>query len=516
LLIYVDKAGTFGVQEKKLFLEKISESVASVLPVTLIIILICFTLIPVSTDIMLSFLLGALLLIVGIGLFTLGVDNAMLPVGTAIGTWMTKSKNLWLILPLSFFLGAAITIAEPDLQVLADITPHIHKTVLLVTVAVGVGFFLMVSMLRTYLGIKLKWLLAGFYVVVFILAAFADKNFLSVAFDSGGVTTGPITVPFIMALGVGAAMLRSDKNAAADSFGLIGLCSVGPIIAVLALSFIFKGDATTAENIVASYSDTIEISVSYLKAFPVYMLEVALALSPIFIFFLIFQLAVQRPKPAQFFRVLTGVIFTFVGLVLFLTGVNVGFSPLGTILGEELAGERLKFLLIPLAMVMGWVTVTAEPAVQVLNRQVEEITGGEISAKAMGVSLSVGLACAMGIAMLRVLTGLSIFWFLVPGYAISLILMLYVPDIFASIAFDSGGVASGPMTAIFMLPFAIGAAKAAGGNVATDAFGLVAMVAMMPLITIQIMGVIYKIKLKVAKEQVVVYGDTEVIDLWEV
>jgi hypothetical protein len=493
------------------------ESVHSVLPITLIIIAICFTIVPVSTDAMLSFLIGALMLIAGMGLFTLGAENAMIPLGNATGTWMTKTRRLWIIFPLSFILGAAVTIAEPDLQVLASNVPHIDRSLLIVTVAAGVGFFLLVAMLRIFFGLKLKLLLTVLYSAVFILAFMSNRDFLSIAFDSGGVTTGPMTVPFIMALGVGVAMLRSDKNAAADSFGLIALCSVGPILTVLILGFIFNGNGAASQNIIKSYADTLAISSSYIAEIPEYLIEVAKALSPIFLFFLIFQAAVLKLKRNYFLRMLAGIVYTYVGLVLFLTGVNVGFSPLGTLLGGELSRGNLRFLLIPVAMLMGWYTISAEPAVQVLNRQVEEITNGAISAKAMGLSLSIGVSCAMGLSMLRILTRASILWFLVPGYAASLLLMPFVSDIFTSIAFDSGGVASGPMTAAFMLPFAIGASAASGGNIMTDAFGLVAMVAMMPLITIQIMGVIYRIKLKKAQREAVVYGDSgiEVIDLWE-
>ena len=490
---------------------------SSVLPIALIVAAICFSAAPVSTDLMLAFLIGTVLLILGTGLFTLGSELAMTQIGSAIGARMTRSRKLWLILLLSFLLGVAITVAEPDLQVLANNVPHIDTTVLIITVSVGVGLFLAVCMLRILLGVPLRWLLLGFYGMVFLVAALSDAGFLSVAFDSGGVTTGPMTVPFIMALGVGVASIRSDRRAEEDSFGLVALCSIGPILAVMALGFLYKGHEPAAVMTqAAEYRDTAALGLGYLRAFPVYMKEVALALSPIVAFFLLFQLVSLKLKRRAFLRILIGVGYTYVGLVLFLVGVNVGFSSLGAVLGAELALGWTKYLLIPLAMLMGWFIIAAEPAVHVLNRQVEEISAGAISSRAMGLSLSIAIAAAMGLSMLRVLTGIPILWLLGPGYAIALALTFFVPPMFTAIAFDSGGVASGPMTATFMLPFAMGASQALGGNVLTDAFGLVALVAMMPLITIQIMGAVYVLKTRSTAPAAAYFDSGEVIELWEV
>lgn len=497
---------------------KIKESVSSILPIFLLVIAICFTIVPVSPDLMLSFILGAVLLFMGMGFFTLGADMAMTPIGRLVGTRMTKSRKLWVIFLISFFLGVMITISEPDLQVLAANVPHIDTTVLIITVAVGIGLFLVICMLRILLGVQLKWLLLAFYAAVFIMAMFSDANYLSVAFDSGGVTTGPMTVPFIMALGVGVAYVRSDKRADEDSFGLVALCSIGPIISVMVLGFIYPGESATAEQfIVKAYTDTTAIGLDYLTALPKYMKEVLLALGPIAAFFLIFNAFTLKLEKRPFQRILVGIIYTYIGLVIFLVGVNVGFSPLGTALGGELAVGWKRFLLIPLGMLMGWFIITAEPAVHVLNKQVEEISSGAISEKAMGFSLSVAISVAVGLAMFRVLTGIPILWFLVPGYIIALTLTFFVPPIFTAIAFDSGGVASGPMAATFMLPLTVGASSALGGNILTDAFGLVAMVAMMPLITIQVMGMVFVVKTSKADKAVPAESldDLAVIELWE-
>ena len=498
--------------------EKLKEAAASVLPVTAIVAVLCLALVRVDVGLMLSFLLGSGLLILGMGLFTLGAELSMSRIGNLIGAKMTKSRKLWFILAVSFLLGVAITMAEPDLQVLATNVPAIDKTVLIVTVSVGVGLFLMLCMVRILFSVSLRLLLIVFDALLFLGAFLSDAGFLSVAFDSGGVTTGPMTVPFIMALGVGVASIRSDENAKADSFGLVALCSIGPVMAVMLLGAIYPTDTQADVGmVIGGFETTVELGGAYLRSLPTYMLEVAMALLPIFVFFLLFQVFSLRLRRLPLTKIVMGVGYTFLGLVLFLTGVNVGFSPLGYVLGKELVTSGLSALLIPLAMLMGWFIIDAEPAVHILNKQVEELTSGAISAKAMGLSLSVAVALANGLAMVRVLTGLPILYFLLPGYAVALGLSFFVPRTFTAIAFDSGGVASGPLTATFMLPLAIGACTALGGNVMTDAFGLVALVAMMPLITVQVMGGIYVLKSRTKTDAPVLpsFGENEIIELWE-
>ncbi len=502
-----------------MLLEKFREATASVLPITLIVAVLCFFFVPVNSGLMLSFLIGAIMLIIGMGLFTLGADLSMSRIGNYIGAKLTKSKNLLLIVLISFALGFSITLAEPDLQVLAANVPAIDSTVLIVTVSAGVGVFLVICMLRIIFAVSLRTLLLIFYAVVFAAAAVTNPEMLSVSFDSGGVTTGPMTVPFIMALGVGVASIRSDENAKSDSFGLVALCSIGPILSVMLLGKIYKIESASASEIVIpNVEDTLAIGGGYLHAIPEYMAEVAVALLPIFAFFLLFQVFSLKLRRLPFMRIVVGIGYTYLGLVLFLTGVNVGFSQLGYVLGAAMTEGMFKYLLIPISVLMGWFIIRAEPAVHVLNKQVEDLTSGAISAKAMGISLSIAVASANGLAMLRVITGLPIMYILIPGYLVALTLSFFVPRTFTAIAFDSGGVASGPLTATFMLPLAIGACNALGGNVMTDAFGLVAMVAMMPLITIQIMGAIYTIKSRKAEQKVCLpsFEDHEIIELWEV
>ena len=493
--------------------EKVREALASVLPITAIVLVLCVTLAPLPVDILLAFLAGAVLLIVGMGFFTLGAETAMTPIGEQVGTHMANSRKIWVIVGVSFLIGVVVTVSEPDLQVLASQVPGIPNAVLVGAVAVGVGAFLVVALLRILFQVPLQWLLIGSYTAVFILAAFfVPKDFLAVAFDSGGVTTGPMTVPFIMALGLGVSSIRSDENAAQDSFGLVALCSVGPILAVLLLALKYPASGAYVPAAMPQAADSRELGGLFLAAFPKYAVEVLKSLFPIAAFFALFQLAALRLKRKKVLKIVVGLLYTYIGLALFLTGVNVGFLPAGAYLGRQIAALPFRWVLAPIGMLMGWFIVQAEPAVHVLNRQVEEITSGAIPGGAMSASLSIGVAASIGLAMVRVLTGISIFVFLVPGYLAAVALSFFVPKIFTSIAFDSGGVASGPMTATFLLPFAMGACEALGGDIVTDAFGVVAMVAMTPLLTIQLLGLVYQWKMNRAKLAGAA-EDEEIIDL---
>jgi len=481
--------------------EKLVEALRAVLPVVGIVMLLSFTIAPISASILLSFLMGAALIVVGIMFFTLGAEISMTPMGERVGATMAKTKNLPLLLTLAFILGFIITISEPDLQVLAEQVPSVPNMTLIMTVAAGVGIFLVVAMLRMFFGIPLPHLLVGLYIVVFILSFFVPREFLAVAFDSGGVTTGPMTVPFIMALGVGIAAVRSDRHAANDSFGLVALCSVGPILSVLMLSLIYHpGAGAYTPPVLPEIWDSVQLWQLFSVGLPTYIEEIAVSLLPIIAFFFIFQLVSLRLPGRTLGQIVVGLVYTYIGLVLFLTGANVGFMPAGNFLGQKLASLPYNWIIIPIGMIIGYFIVKAEPAVYVLNHQVEELTDGAISARAMGLSLSLGVAASVGLAMLRVLTGISIFWLLIPGYAIALGLSFFVPKIFTAIAFDSGGVASGPMTATFLLPLAQGACISVGGNIVIDAFGVVAMVAMTPLIAIQILGLIYKLRSNLVEE----------------
>ena len=464
----------------------------SALPITLIVYVLAMTpLFNLSRAELITFTVGAVLLVLGLGMFSLGADLAMTPMGTHVGSGLSKQRRLGLLLTVCFILGMLITIAEPDLQVLANqVSTVMNGTVLVYAVGAGVGAFLMVAVLRIVFKRQLSNILMLFYMLLFQLALMLVVNgneaLLPLAFDSGGVTTGPITVPFIMALGVGISSVLGDRHSQENSFGLVALCSIGPVLAVLVLGLFSSNDLTYA---VPDYTVSNEILHSFLHTAAHTCQEVALALGLILVFFLICQASFLKLPKKRLMKIGIGVIFTYVGLVLFLTGVNVGFMPIGYKLGTQLAAGS-KALLVALGLLMGVLVVMAEPAIHVLTVQVEDVTGGYITKRSMMTGLCVGVGAAIALSMIRIIFDFSVVYYLIPGYFLSLGLSLFVPPVYTAIAFDSGGTASGPMTSGFILPVAIGVCVALQGAdaVLRDAFGVVALVAMTPLITIQLLG----------------------------
>ena len=471
---------------------KIVEALYSALPITAIVYLLALTpFVDLSKVELVTFSLGAVMLVLGIGLFSLGADLAMTPMGAQVGSGLSRQKKLGLLLSVCFVLGMLITIAEPDLQVLANqVSAVMNGTILIYAVGTGVGAFLMVAILKIVFRKQLAQILMLFYMLLFALALLLVVNgnapLLPMAFDSGGVTTGPITVPFIMALGVGISNVLGDHRSKDNSFGLVSLCSVGPILAVLVLGIFSRNDLTYA---VPDYTVSEDVIGAFAHTFGHTCKEVAIALGLIVVFFLICQVLFLKLGRRHLHRIGVGVIFTYIGLVIFLTGVNVGFMPIGYKLGYELSLMNDSFLVI-FGILMGVLCVLAEPAIHVLNAQVEDVTGGLVKKSSMMLGLCVGVGAAIGLSMIRIVCDFSLVYYVIPGYFISLALSLFVPPVYSAIAFDSGGVASGPMTSGFILPFAVGACVSLQGAEAVlrDAFGVVALVAMAPLITIQLLG----------------------------
>lgn len=478
----------------KHIIRAIEESLQSVLPIAAIVMVLSISLASLNAGVLVMFIFGTLLLIAGMSFFTIGSTISMEPLGEGIGIQISKTKKMFLSLGICFVLGVLITVAEPDLQVLAEQVPSIPNMVLILCVALGVGFFLALALYRTRKGIPLSRMLILFYFIIILLAFLAPDEFVPTAFDSGGVTTGPITVPFIMALGAGMATMRGDKHSGEDSFGLVSLCSIGPILSVILLSIFYNPTPETSETTIPAVNTTKEAFAQFLHGLPEYGKEVLVAILPIAAMFVIFQCVSRRFHKHQIAKISVGLVYTYIGLVLFLTGANVGFMPAGRLIGAAIAGGKYPYMLIPIGMIMGYFVVSAEPAVHSLKKQVDEVTNGAISQKSVGYALSIGVAVSVGLSMVRVLTGISVLPFLILGYVISLAISFFVPAIYTGIAFDSGGVASGPMTTTFMLPFAVGACDMLGGNVMLDAFGIVAMIAMTPLITIQVLGLSGNIK----------------------
>ena len=475
---------------------KLLESLKSILPIALIVFVLSITITPISAGDMLLFLIGIVFLVFGMSLFNMGAEMSMQPLGVKIGSSIASSGKIWLIAFVSFVIGIIVTISEPDLQILAE-QVDIPNMVLILTVSLGVGVFLMIALLRIVFGISLNVILVVFYITAFTISFFLPEGFRPLAFDSGGVTTGPMTVPFIMSLGAGVSSARVNKGGRDDSFGITALCSIGPIISVLVLGICLKIDGGTYVPSTPTIIDTTRDGIwLYCHGIVRHAEEVAIALLPIVIFTVIFQLITKAFSKTQIIRIFIGVIYTFLGLAIFLTGANVGFVPTGSTIGSSLARIWGGWLLIPIGVLLGFFIVKAEPSVYVLNRLVEEMSAGAISGKITGLGLSVGVAVALGLSCLRIITGISIMWILIPGYVIALALCFFVPKIFVGIAFDSGGVASGTMMSGFVLPLAIGACSTLGGDVMTDAFGCVAFVAMAPIIAIQVFGLLYSIKSK--------------------
>ena len=465
---------------------KIKESLLSVLPVSAMILVISLTgVISFSASEYLVFAISSVALILGVSLFNLGADLSMTPMGSHVGEGLTKSKKITLLVGVCFVMGVLITVAEPDLSVLAEqIGKAVDGGVLVLSVGFGVGLFLVIAILKTVFKKELNVIITFSYACVFALCAFlAEKGkfvYLPLSFDAGGVTTGPITVPFIMALGAGVAKTVGGKEERENSFGLIALCSVGPIVAVMALSLFSDGDPSFPLS--GFSTDLSELPAVALKS----ALDVSKSLALILIFFFVLQFVALKLPKNKIIQILIGILYTFFGLVIFLTAVSVGFMPIGYKIGGALA-EKNEILLIFFAFVLGAVVVLAEPAVHVLTKQVDEVTSGGVTKTQMLVALSIGVGVSIGLSVIRAVFGFSILYYLIPGYLLSLGLSFFVPRLYTSIAFDSGGVASGPLTSGFILPLAIGACVYLHGEsqVLSLAFGIVAMVALTPLITIQ-------------------------------
>ena len=486
----------------KILFSKLKESLISVLPVTAIVLILSFTpLLDLTVTETVAFAISAVFLILGIGLFNLGADLAMTPMGEHVGSGLTKSKKIVLLISVCFLMGLLITVAEPDLSVLANqvmnIMPgegEVSKWLLIIAVGLGVGIFLVIAILKIIFRKTLSALLMFFYLMLFALCAIAalpeisKSDLFPLSFDSGGVTTGPITVPFIMALGVGISKTIGGKDAEANSFGLISLCSIGPVIAVMVLSMTTKGNLSNydIEQYLMADNLALKVGEELLTNFK----DVGLALGLIVAFFAILQFTVLKLPKQKIIQIIIGIVYTLVGLIIFLTAVKIGFMPIGYKIGQQLADN--KIVLVIFGFVLGMVVVLAEPAIHVLNKQVEDITGGGVKKIEMLIALCLAVGVSIALSLIRMIFHFSILYYLIPGYLISLGLSFFVPKLYTAIAFDSGGVASGPLTSSFILPLAIGACVALGGGatdlVFSDAFGVVAMVAMTPLITIQVLG----------------------------
>lgn len=489
---------------KNALLVKLKESFLSILPITLIVLLLGVTLVPLSGQIVLNFCISCVLLAVGIALFNLGADTAMLPIGQHIGGHLSKKNNPWLMALFCFLLGVIITVAEPDLMVLAEQVSSVDTWAFIVTVSVGVGAFLVLGLLRILFKWSFSVVISISYVLIFIMAIFVDSGIIPLSFDSGSVTTGPISVPFIMAFGIGLASARGTNNKE-DSFGLIGFASAGPILAVMIL--MCAQGVNSAEPVISE-------NLTFLQAIPIYLKDVGLTILPIALFFILFQIFALKLPFHEVGRIIIGLVYTYIGIVIFLVGVNVGFMPVGKLIGQGMASEH-AWALIPICLVIGFCMAMVEPAVQVLAKQIEEITGRTVKKAVMILCVAIGVAIALALCAVRILTHISILWILVPAYAITIILSFVAPKLFVGIAYDSGGVATGAIATTFALPMIMGACTTLGGNLLYDAFGTLAFCAIAPILVVLVFGVIYKLKANKVKANTEETEELKCIDIVE-
>lgn len=491
---------------------KFKETLISVLPVMAIVVFMGLTIVPLDKVLLLRFVISGFILVLGLTIFLLGVDLGISPMGERSGAELTKKRNLPLLLIVAFVIGFIVTVAEPDIQVFSDqvrsVFPFVNKLTLTFIIGAGVGLFIMIGLLRSVLNISIKIVLFICYLCLFLITIFAPQSFVGIAFDSGGATTGPMTVPFIMALGLGVSSVRSDNK---NSFGLTGIASIGPVLAVIVYSVVLQANGCfNNESVDQVLQNSTEIQTSVPVSFlgqvfiPIgntvasVLKESVISILPLFALFIVFQIFLLKMTKRQVLRIVIGFIYSFIGLSVFLIGVNGGFMQAGQALGQNLGflantkGGIWYFVLIVTGLIFGAIIVCAEPAVWCLSEQVEQVSGGTIKRKVLLIFLAIGTSLAIGFSMWRAVSGFNLYYILIPGYILAMILMYFSPSMFSGIAFDSGGVASGPLTSSFVLSFTIGASNGAYG--ALDSFGVIALVAMMPLIAIQIMGIIYKYK----------------------
>ena len=486
---------------------KLKEVLMSVLPITFIVIILHFTISPLEPDMLYAFLIGSALVIIGLTVFLFGIDQGLTPIGHGVGDTITQMNSYAVIITISLILGFFISYAEPDLHILAkqvdSITSGQFDNILMgIVVSIGIGVFMTLGMLRILKNIRLKIVFAVAYALILILSMFSTPDFLAIAFDASGATTGAVTVPFMLSFAAGFSALKKDsKISEADSFGLVGISSTGAILGVLITSLFIKKDKLSGALPEPDISVT-----SLLDAYGSIFIEIAwesfLTLLPIIIAYIIFQVFFFKHKKRKVIDIVRGLILTYMGLVIFLLGVNGGFMEVGARLGVMLASMDSKIYLLIVALLLGLSTVLAEPAVHVLTSQVEEVTGGSVRRILVLVFLSVAVGMSIFMSALRILIPeIKLWMYLLPGFGLSVILAFFVPDLFVGMAFDAGGVASGPMTATFSLAFVQGIAHhIPSADVVAEGFGMIAIVAMMPIVAIELLGALYQAKSKKASD----------------
>lgn len=486
-----------------IIVSKFKEVLFSILPITVVVMILNFTISPMETTLVIRYLIGALLVILGLTAFLLGVDIGIAPLGDLTGRSIAKSNKLWIVLIGGLILGFFISIAEPGLMVFSSevnlaTSGQISGLSILVVVSIGLAIMLTLGFLRILYNIPLYKVLFVTYIVIFGLAIFTSREFLAIAFDASGATTGVLAVPFILAISAGISKLKKDSKASEnDSFGLMALASTGAIMSVMILGIFSKTNKFISITDVEIISND-SILGPFFNIVPEIFIQSLMAIAPLLAILLVLQKTSFKMSRRDLRKLLTGFGFAFVGLFIFLVGVNAGFMEVGRSIGNNLTAKDNKTSLIIIGFVLGFVTMLAEPAVHILTRQIEEVTSGYVNRRTVLIPLATGVGFAIILSVMRVLIpGIQLWHYLLPGYIICITMMFFIPKLFVGIAFDAGGVATGPVTATFILAFMQGVANAfEGADVIADGFGMIAMVALFPIITLEILGLVYAIKSK--------------------
>ncbi len=482
---------------KKKLLDNFIDSSQSVMPIALVVTILSLV-INISNELVFSFAISSILLIIGITFFTTGVDIGLIKIGDSIATRVLKTRKKWLILLVSLIIGFVITIAEPDLIVLASELPAIPNYLIIGLVALGIGIFLMIGVLRIINRLSFRKIITCSLILIMFLLYFTKEEFISVAFDSGGVTTGPIGVPLLFAFGYGITRIRSDKDVQSDTFGLCGLCSLGPVIIILILGLFFKTNSTFDTS---NFISNVPFFNRFMNSFIISLKEVIIALLPILLIFTFSCFLGNKLSKNEYIRIAIGVVLTLIGLTLFLTGVRASFLEMGYLLGSTISLSH-KYLLIPVGMIIGFIIINAEPAIKILNKKISKLTEGSIRESVINLCMSIGVCFAIGLSLIRIVFDIPIIYIIVPGYFLAAVLMYFTSDIFVTVAYDSGGAACGALTTSFLLPLCIGASVSLNKNIMAQAFGVGSLVALTPIITIQILGIIYSFKMNKKKKMV--------------
>lgn len=475
--------------------EKFKEVVSSVLPIVLIVFFFAAFVNPVSTEVLLDFSLGTIYLIMGLTIFLVGIDLSVIPFGQLTGPAIAKKNNIFYIVIFGLILGFTISMAEPSLIVLANQVSYITAGIissymLIVIVSFGLAIGMVIGLMRIIYNWPIHRVLLSLYTIIFILSYFVTDTFFNIAFDASGSTTGVLAVPFILALGRGITLLKKNAKASSkDSFGLVAISSAGAIVSVMILSFFI--DLPSLKLVLASQELSNNVLLNTI-------VDSTISVLPIIIIFILMNLVWFKLKSNKFRKIIIGFIYTYLGLVLFLYGINTGFMGMAFIIGKSLADNQI--LLLVFAFIIGFTTILAEPAIHVLMNQIEEVTSGYVHEKLVLYSLSIGVGIALLLSVIRIIYPSILLWhLLIPLYVTALILNYFTPKLFVGISFDAGGVATGPMTATFILAFINGINEGSLVN----GFGMISLVAIVPVIVIQVLGIMFKIK---SQKEMIVNG----------